>query len=465
MATAAGSVDKEKVCTEERAAIEAYRKKHDIDGLMQGLVVQIMSERPDSLPAEHFSHLLRMDVMKQKADSGRCSMLDMSDAAQASEVPGRRLAQLFQASKVIASEIVPKETINLIITETIELLNCDRVSLFIFDKRIGMLVLNASNLEQPIRVSPGQGIAGRCFTTQSLVNIHDCYSDSQFDQTFDKMTGYRTNSLVCMPIMAFDGECLGVLQAINKKDWAHFTHVDEILMENLTQHCGIALRNAEIFRAAIVTSERANALLQLISSLSQDLGLQSVVLTVTTHASDLVQADRCTVFLVNESKKQLWSISTDDGKEIVIPKTAGIAGECATEGKLIVIPEAYEDPRFNQAIDAKTGYRTQSILAVPVLSRRSRTAIAVVQMINKMEFDGEVGKFDEEDVQLMETFATFVASRLELSSSLLNKQNNSSKESEAGAAFGTVHNDHESGKKKTDTHMGGFAEGDEDEDG
>merc|ERR1719238_2084025 len=127
---------------------------------------------------------------------------------------------------------------------------------------------------------------------------------------------------------------MGVLQAINKLEGEfnthpHFSHIDEILMENLTQHVSVALRNAEVYRAAIVTSERASALLHMIQSLSQDLGMQSTILTITMHANELVQADRCTVFLVDEAKEQLWSVATDTGNEIRIPKTAGIAGECA----------------------------------------------------------------------------------------------------------------------------------------
>merc|ERR1740138_1944932 len=128
---------------------------------------------------------------------------------------------------------------------------------------------------------------------------------------------------------------MGVLQAINKdpENGGEFNQVDELLMGHLTQHVAIALRNAEVYEDAIIASERANGLLHMIQSLSQDLGTQSMILTITMHANQLVQADRCTVFLVDEVKQQLWSVSTDSGKEIRIPKTAGIAGECAMEGK------------------------------------------------------------------------------------------------------------------------------------
>mmetsp|Transcript_149793 Transcript_149793/g.276322 ORF Transcript_149793/g.276322 Transcript_149793/m.276322 type:complete len:488 (-) Transcript_149793:114-1577(-) len=431
---------------EERDALQAYIKKHNIEDLVQRLVEGLLRDKPEVRPKEHWAHMLRIDKIRAEHKDEADYKLD-EEAATASEVPGRLLTKLFEVTKRITSEIVPKETIKIIITETIGLLNCDRVSLFVYDRRINMLVLNASNLDVPIRVKPGQGIAGHVFTTHETVNIPDCYMDSRFDQAFDKMTGYKTRNLLTMPIVDFEGECMGVLQAINKlQDYestaTHFTHIDEILLENLTQHVSIALRNAEIYRAAIVTSERANALLHMIQSLSQDLGVQSTILTITMHASELVQADRCTVFLVDEAKQQLWSVSTDSGKEIRIPKSAGIAGECATEGLLINIPDAYADPRFNQAIDKQTGYYTRSMLCVPVLRRRVKPGtgkvLAVIQMINKMEFDGEVGKFDDEDIQVMETFATFVSSRLE-GSSLLEKANQrASNASEAEKAFGDM---------------------------
>lgn len=432
---------------EEAAALEVYMKQHDIEDIVQGLVEGLLRERPDVRPKEHWAHMLRMEKLASEHQNDEDYML--RDAAAASEVPGRLLSRLFEATKKITSEIVPKETIKIIIAETINLLSCDRVSLFVYDKRIDMLVLNASNLAQPIRVKPGQGISGHVFKTRETVNIQRCYEDARFDQTFDKTTGYTTKNLLTMPIIDFEDECMGVMQAINKtQDSAHFTHIDEILLETLTQHVSIALRNAEIYRAAIVTSERANALLHMVQSLSQDLGVQSTILTITMHASELVQADRCTVFLVDEMHEQLWSVSTDSGKEIRIPLAAGIAGECATQGKLIAIQDAYSDSRFNQTVDKQTGYKTQSILAVPVIrrTRKSGTSnvLAVIQMINKMEFDGNVGKFDEEDIQVMETFATFVCSRIE-GSKLLEDGAKKNCPSEAQLAFEKVevrHNAH-----------------------
>jgi len=71
--------------------------------------------------------------------------------------------------------------------------------------------------------------------------------------------------------------------------------------------------NSELYCGAILSNERANALLSMLNCFTQDLGLQSIILTITMRAHDLVQADRCTVFIVDEAKQQLWSLSSGNG--------------------------------------------------------------------------------------------------------------------------------------------------------
>eukprot|EP00439_Symbiodinium_sp_Y106_P083022 s1781_g22.t2 len=384
----------------EQQAVDEYCRRHDVQGLIEGLVTRYLSERPkDMKPKEFFAQQLRLEMLA----GDEAHLVETT-----SKVPGYALRQLFEATKKITAEIVPKETIRVIISESLKLLNCDRISLFVYDKRIEMLVLNASNLEHPIRVRPGQGISGNVFRTKQSVNIADCYGDARFDQ-------YVTRNLLAIPIVDFDGSCLGVIEAINKlgDGGKGFGQVDEILLGNLADQVSVALHNAEFYRAAIVTSERANALLQMLQSLTQGLGAQSLIFSVATHASTLVHADRCTVFLVDDRASELISHTTDSEQEIRIPKTVGIAGECATENKLIVIDDAYEDARFDPEFDQRSGYRTHSIIAVPVKRPAAKDkACAVIQMINKKEFDDEIGKFDEEDVQVLETYAMFVATQL-----------------------------------------------------
>ena len=71
--------------------------------------------------------------------------------------------------------------------------------------------------------------------------------------------------------------------------------------------------------------------------------------------------------------------------------------------------------RFNQAIDKRTGYHTQSMLCVPIRNSYETRVLGVIQMINKIEFDQEIGTFTEDDVEILETFSKFVGEKLNAS--------------------------------------------------
>lgn len=83
---------------------------------------------------------------------------------------------------------------------------------------------------------------------------------------------------------------------------------------------------------------------------------------------------------------------------IRIPMDQGIAGNVATTGHLMNIPDAYEHPQFNQAIDKKSGYRTRAILCMPIKS--GDQIIGVIQLINKVVGTG-VFSTDDEDIMMI----------------------------------------------------------------
>ena len=78
----------------------------------------------------------------------------------------------------------------------------------------------------------------------------------------------------------------------------------------------------------------------------------------------MLEADRSTLFLVDEAKQELWSrvAKGKDLSEIRIPLSAGIAGHVARTGETVNIADAYRDPRFNIDVDHRTGYHTRTIL-------------------------------------------------------------------------------------------------------
>jgi len=446
---------------EERESLDKYIKDRCVEAAIQDVVQSLLAAKPDN-PREWLLKHLEQELSNESQD--------LSES---------ELHRLFAATTKITSEIVPKDAIDSVIRETLHLLNCERVSLFVLDRKMNKLRLYASNLATPIMVAPGQGIVGKVFQDMRTVNIPDCYGDPRFDKSFDQQTGYRTESLIAVPILDFENDCVGVIQAINKLPTATaamvrspsgnntrpvpFERSDEKILVNLTQHVGIAMRNADLYREAIATSERSTGLLNTIHDLSQDLGTQSTLLTLTLHANKIVNAERATVFLVDEVAQQLWSVSTDTGQEIRIPKTSGTAGLCCSTGQVINIQDAHADDRFNQDLDKVNGFKTQSILAVPMWEVDDAKAevekfvqhthshsprpslyedreaegprvIGVIQMVNKVSFDGQLEIFGETDVRVLELFAKFVGPKL-AASSMLSSRGRSESYTEAELAL------------------------------
>ncbi|HVO25509.1 MAG TPA: ATP-binding cassette domain-containing protein [Candidatus Margulisiibacteriota bacterium] len=140
--------------------------------------------------------------------------------------------------------------------------------------------------------------------------------------------------------------------------------------------------------------------------------LDQVLEAFTLKVGQILHAERATLFLVDESRGELWSkVAQSDGRrrlEIRIPLTAGIAGQVATTGRARNIPDVYDDPLFNKEVDRSTGYRTRSMLCVPIVNSKNRV-FAVTQLLNKN--GGE--PFVEQDEARLREFASTIGIVLE----------------------------------------------------
>ena len=108
-----------------------------------------------------------------------------------------------------------------------------------------------------------------------------------------------------------------------------------------------------------------------------------------------IQADRCTVFLLDKEKNELWSKVAlgMDSQEIRFPADKGLAGYVVKTGEPLNITDAYSDSRFNPDIDKETGYRTKTILCMPI-KNNNKEIIGAFQVLNKL--DGIFTKSDED---------------------------------------------------------------------
>lgn len=156
-------------------------------------------------------------------------------------------SKIIDISKKLTSEMDVDSLLSLIMASVTELAEADRSTLFFIDTEKGELYSKIAQGVEEIRISIDVGIAGCVARTGQTLNIADAHRDSQHYGKVDKKTGYRTKSILCMPIQNMHGERIAVIQVLNKQTAEVFTEEDEELLGALLPQIGIAIENARLY--------------------------------------------------------------------------------------------------------------------------------------------------------------------------------------------------------------------------
>lgn len=318
-----------------------------------------------------------------------------------------RLAALLQTAESISKETNIDILIDRILKNLCKLIEADRASLFMIDESKTHLISRvAHGTSKPILLPINQGIVGAVATSGQPINIPDVYEDSRFNSNVDKSTGYKTKSLMSIPVKNQEGDIIAVAQVMNKLSQDPFSESDVELTKAMCVFTGIALANSLVIDSAIYSSNRIQGMLGTVVMLMKHDIISSVIHHIMNVSRDLVLADRCALFMINTKKGTLQSaVQQGENHKITIETGKGIVGYVAQYNEIVNIPDAYKDPRFHSAVDQATGYRTRSILAIPVVGHTGKT-IGVIEMINK-DLISNGGIFTKEDEKLLLAFASF----------------------------------------------------------
>ena len=157
--------------------------------------------------------------------------------------------------------------------------------------------------------------------------------------------------------------------------------------------------------------QQLSALLEVSKAMASQIRLDDLLRVILGKATEVVDADRGSLFLYDESRGELWSKIAEGlhgREEIRFSVAVGTAGDVARTHKGSNIPDAYADPRFNPDADRQTGYRTTSILSQPLLTSEGKL-IGVIQALNKRGATA----FDDQDELLLAALAEHAAVALE----------------------------------------------------
>src|SRR5580704_13430397 len=149
--------------------------------------------------------------------------------------------------------------------------------------------------------------------------------------------------------------------------------------------------------------------------------LDTLLDLVAREAARLLEADRASIFLLDREKMELWSKVALGSDEIIrFDARKGIAGAAALTGKTVNVSDAYNDSRFNPAIDTQTGYRTRNLLAVPLQNLIDGEVVGAFEVLNKKH-----GSFGPEDEEVLKSLAAQSAVAIQTARSIgeLTKEN------------------------------------------
>jgi len=136
--------------------------------------------------------------------------------------------------------------------------------------------------------------------------------------------------------------------------------------------------------------------------------IEEALPSISEEAKAIVNAERCSIFMVDIQGGMLWTKLSDGIGRIAISIDSGIVGDTVQKKAAQLVNNPYENSRFLAKIDEKSGFVTRNILAVPIFNSRQEV-IGVIQLLNKYH-----GDFDDKDEGIMSFFANYISGTLEL---------------------------------------------------
>ncbi|NJL22176.1 MAG: GAF domain-containing protein [Leptolyngbyaceae cyanobacterium SM1_3_5] len=325
-------------------------------------------------------------------------------------------------------------------------LSADRTTIFLLDQErneFWSIVAEADGDDRSlgIQIPANKGIVGEVARLKQTINIpFDFYDDprSMTAREQDKRNHYRTYTMLALPLLNEQGDLIAVLQLLNKLkresspdvplgeriDQQGFTAADEQQFMATAPLIRMILESFRSYHKTARGQRVAAALMAATRSVSQSsLEPTEILQRVMEAAKELMNADRSTLWLLDHKSHELWTeIAVEDGsiREFRVQVGQGYAGKVAETAKPLNIPfDLYTHPNSEMAqrTDRQSGYRTCSLLCLPVLNPDGEL-IGVTQLVNKRRSDGSFNvepgaeevpeylqiSFDETDQKYMQIF-------------------------------------------------------------
>ncbi len=353
----------------------------------------------------------------------------------------RIAAALREVGLALGTTLDLEELLELILHRITDAVQADRATLYLLDEARGELVSRIIQGDEvrAIRLKRGQGIAGQVAETGKAILVRDAYQDARFNPESDMTSGYRTRSILAVPMKNHMGKIIGVIQVLNKISRGtetEFGDEDAVVLAALATQAAISIDNSRLFLS--VTQKNAELLeikeqlehrvrdLKLLFDLESAMGratsledLFTGVLIEALRTTDafagafaLQQADgRAHIYLMHHHSEKL--------SRFPMKSSQGFTGAAITDGDVVFTNDARHHPNADPALDELLGEPCRACIAVP-LEGEDGEAIGAIALYNKRPVAGGLparppaGGFLEEDRALLLLIAANASTALRL---------------------------------------------------
>lgn len=343
----------------------------------------------------------------------------------------RTLRALREIGLALSTPADFEQTLELILAKIAEILEADRATLYFLDDSGNELFsrIMVGGALQSIRVKVGSGIAGRVAETGKPIRVKDAYRDKRFLRDWDKLTGFRTRSILAAPMRNHRGSIIGVVQALNKRGDGGFTREDETLLIGLATQAAVTVDNSRLFievteanRQLFHTAEQLkhrvrdlDLLLKLESAMGRAGTTDDLVRAALSETIQATDAKGGGILLPDDVTGQLTlhfleAERSRSIRRLTLRHGEGFIGAVMARGTAGDLTTVEHDRDAASRIDRVMGFGVDSALAVP-LEGQDGAVFGAMALYNKKAYPFS---FSEEDSKLLKLIAANVSTAAQL---------------------------------------------------
>ena len=274
----------------------------------------------------------------------------------------KRMRNYIEISSGITSNTSINDIPSNLIKDAINIMDCERVSIFVYDSFSDMLEIHTGEglSRNEIRVPKNIGIVGQVFTKSEIIRVDDCYADERFDRTSDEKTNFRTNTILAAPLRDRDNCVYGAIQSINKKK-GKFTDDDESIIGLFSMHIGCILRSAKTNDENISYISKLKNVISIQNKWLKIKSINEFSTNLENNLMNIFSVQNCQLFFYNKAKNNIVKIGKYECTEKSL--NIGIIGNVFAKNCYIGIGSYGSSEFYNTIIDIETG---MSILTYPI---------------------------------------------------------------------------------------------------